>query len=106
MSKCVQLQQSEHFVFALRESKPVLSMLFLARVLMSSMSEPICLWADWATSVGNTEEKSEVCMCVMCVTAAGLVHIATVAHSVTPPNKDSSVISISRVRYLFQLVCV
>lgn len=73
---------------------------------MSSMSGPICLWADWATSVGNTEEKSEVCMCVMCVTAAGLVHIATVAHSVTPPNKASTVISICRVRVLFQLVCV
>lgn len=30
MSKCIELHQSEHFVFALRESKSVLSMLFLA----------------------------------------------------------------------------
>lgn len=37
---------------------------------MSSMSGPICPWDDWATSVGNEEEKSEVCMCVMCMTVA------------------------------------
>lgn len=67
---------------------------------MSSMSGAICLWADWATSVGSKEEKSEVCMCVMCVTAAGLVHRAAAAHSVTPANKPSTVISRSRVRFL------
>lgn len=66
---------------------------------MSSMSGPICLWADWATSVGNEEEKSEVCMCVMCVTAAKLVHRASVAHSVTPANKPATVISTFMVRF-------
>lgn len=66
---------------------------------MSSMSGPICLWADWATSVGNEEEKSEVCMCVMCVTAARLVHRASVAHSVTPANKPATVISTFMVRF-------
>lgn len=68
---------------------------------MSSMSGPICLWADWATSVGSEEEKSGVCMCVMCVTAAALVHRAAVAHSVTLANKPSAVIWRSTVKFLF-----
>lgn len=52
-----------------------------------------------ATSVGSEEQKSEVCMCVMCVTAASLVHRAAVAYSVTPANSPSTVISRSMVRF-------
>lgn len=68
---------------------------------MSSISGPICLWADWASSVGKEEEESEVCMCAMYVTAAVLVHRAPVAHTVTPAYKPATVISRFMVRFLF-----
>lgn len=96
------LQQTEHFVLALWESKAVLSMLFLAFLNVFHLYIGLTGPHQW----GNEEEKGEVCMCVMCVTAAGLVHRATVPRYAAPANKPSTVISRYMWRLLFDLLCI
>lgn len=92
-SKYVQKQLSEHFVFALREIESVFSVLFLASLHVFQVWSHLSLGWLGHISGERCREKWSLHVCDV----VWQLQSGSQSHSVTPVNKPSTVISISRV---------